>query len=69
VKLKDLIKDNLKVSVSQFCREAGIDRRTAECILKEKNYYTRKDNEQYTPSLLTVKKVCKYFNVDYKDYV
>lgn len=59
MKIKDLILDRLEVSVSRFCREAGIHRNTAENILKDK----------HTPSLLTIKKICKYFGVDYKDYI
>lgn len=37
----------------------GISRQTLQNIL----------NNKVQPSLLTIKKICKYFNVDYKEYL
>ena len=37
----------------------GISRQTLQNIL----------NNKVHPSLLTIKKICKYFNVDYKEYL
>lgn len=59
MKLKELILDRLEVSVSQFCREIGLSRPTINNIIKGK----------HKPSLLTTKKICKYFGVEWKDYI
>lgn len=67
--IKDLILDRLEVPVSQFCREAGVNRTTMDSILNGNNGYNRKDGKEYRPSLLTIKKICRYFGVDYKDYI
>lgn len=69
MKIKDLILDRLEISASQFCRVTGISRQTFENIIKDDNGFARKDNKGYQPSLLTIKKVCKYFNVDFRDYL
>lgn len=37
----------------------GVSRQTLQNIL----------NNKVQPSLLTIKKICKYFNVDYKEYL
>lgn len=59
MKLKDLILDRLEVSVSQFCREIGLSRQTIDNIIKDR----------HTPSLPTTKKICKYFGVDFKEFI
>ena len=59
MKLKDLIEDRLMVSVRQFAKECGVSRQTIINIM----------NGKTTPSLLTAKKICKYFSVNYKDYI
>ena len=59
MKLKDLIEDRLMISIRQFAKETGISRHTIAHIL----------NGGGKPSLLTVKKICAYFGVDYKDYI
>lgn len=59
--IRDLILDRLEVSVSQFGRECGVNRTTIYNIMHDK--CTSK------LSLLTIKKICKYFNVDYKDFI
>lgn len=59
MKLKDLIYNELTISISKFADQVGISRPTIYNILNG----TRK------PSLPTVKRICKYFGVDWKDYV
>lgn len=59
MELKDLINDRLMISLRQFAKECGVTRQTIYNIL----------NGKYPPSLLTVKKICAYFGVDYKDYM
>lgn len=59
MKIKDLIEDRLMISIRQFAKETGISRHTIAHIL----------NGEGKPSLLTVKKICAYFGVDYKDYI
>lgn len=59
MKLKDLIINKLEISIRQFCKEIKISRQTIDNIL----------NDKHTPTLLTIKKICKYFNVDFKDYI
>lgn len=67
--IKDLILDRLEIPASQFCRVIGISRQTYENIINEGNGFTRKDKKSYQPSLLTIKKICKYFNEDFRDYL
>lgn len=59
MKLKDLILDNLEVSISQFSKDIGLNRRTIYYILTEK----------HQPRRVTIKKICKYFKVNFKDYI
>ena len=59
MKLADLIKDRLEVSIRQMERETGISRSTISNIRDGKG----------TPYIHTIKKICKYFGVDWKDYV
>lgn len=58
-KLKDLIINNLDISVNKFCDELGLSSWTINNILKD---YGQQ------PGLLTIKKICKYFNVDFRNY-
>lgn len=58
-KLKALINDNLEVSICQFAKDIGVSRMTIYNILNGKCY----------PALPTIKKICKYFNVDFKNYI
>ena len=58
-KLKNLITDSLMISIRQFEKKSGVCRQTVCNIL----------NGKCTPSLLTVKKICAYFGVDYHDYI
>lgn len=60
-KLKDLILDNLEVSVSRFAKEVGVGKTTIDNILYDKN--------KYGASLITRKKICKYFNVDWHEFM
>lgn len=69
MKLKDLIKDRLEIPVSQFCKEVGVNRTTIDSIISGNNVYTRKDGKEYQPSLITIKKICKFFKVDYHNYL
>lgn len=59
MKIKQLIMDHLMISIRQFAKEVGLNRQTIYNIL----------NDVGTPSVLTVKKVTKYFGVDYKEYI
>lgn len=61
MKLKDLILDRSMVSMEQLSKNIGISRQTIYNIIDGK--------DNYKTSLLTIKKICKYFNVDYKDYI
>lgn len=58
-KLKDLINDRLMISMRQFEKEAGVTRQTVYNLMHDKK----------KPSVLTVKKICDYFKVDFKDYI
>lgn len=60
-KLKNLILENLEISLLRFSRESGVNRDTLYRIIK--------GNVKGTLSLLTIKKICKYFNVDFKNYL
>lgn len=59
--IKDLILDRLEVPVSQFCKECGVNRTTIDNIIHDKG--------TSTPSLLTIKKICKYFDVEWRNFV
>lgn len=59
MKLKELIVNNLETTIGQFSKDAGVNRTTIQAILKN----------GYKPNLLTTKKICKYFNVDFRDYL
>lgn len=58
-KLKELINDRLVISLRQFEKVSGVTRQTVYNIMHDKA----------NPSVLTVKKICAYFGVDYKNYV
>lgn len=58
-KLKDLINDRLMISFRQFEKETGVTRQTVYNIL----------NGKRKPTVLTVKKICAYFGVDFHDYI
>lgn len=58
-KLQDLINYKLMISIRKFEKETGVCRQTIMNIL----------NNNHKPTELTVKKICKYFNVDYKEYL
>jgi DNA-binding XRE family transcriptional regulator len=59
MKLKELIDERLDITVTDFARKIGVTRQTIHGILRGEG----------NPRLLTVKKICKYFGVDYKDYI
>lgn len=58
-KLKDLLENRLMISERKFTKETGISRNTIYNIMHGKG----------TPSVLTVKRICAYFGVDYHDYI
>lgn len=60
-KIKRLIEDNLFTTVSEFCKNIDVSRETIANILNNKH--------KGQLSLLTVKKICRYFNVDFHDYI
>lgn len=57
--IKELINDKLMVSLRQFEKKAGVTRQTIYNIF----------NDKCKPTVLTIKKICAYFGVDYKDYI
>lgn len=59
-KLKDLILERLEIPVYKFCKVIGVSRPTIDNILNK---------NEFNPSLMTVKKICKYFDVDFKEYL
>ena len=61
MKIKDLILDNLNMSIRKFCKEVGLSRTTIDYILNDEN--------KHELNLLTIKKICNYFGADYKDYI
>ena len=56
--IKDLI-NSLTISQRKFCKEVGIDRTTIYNIM----------HDIHTPSNLTIKIICDYFGVDYRNYL
>ena len=56
--IKDLI-NSLTISQRKFCKEAGIHRTTIYNIM----------HDIHTPSTLTIKIICDYFGVDYRNYL
>lgn len=56
--IKDLI-NSLTISQRKFCKEVGIDRTTIYNIM----------HDVHTPSNLTIKTICAYFGVDYRNYL
>lgn len=59
MKLKDLINDRLMISLRQFEKETGVTRQTVYNILSDKG----------KPTVLTVKKICAYFGVDWREFI
>lgn len=59
MKLKDLIFEKMTISVNKLAKEIGVSRPTICNILNGKG----------KPSLPTIKRICKYFNVDWHDYL
>lgn len=57
--LGELINSNLEVSICKFAKDVGVSRMTIYNIL----------NGKCLPTLATIKKICKYFNVDYRNYI
>lgn len=58
--IKDLLLNNLEETQTEFCKKLKISRQTLYNIINK---------EDYSLSFLTIKKICKYFNVDYHDYI
>lgn len=56
--IKELI-DTRTITLSELAKEIGTTRQTIYNVSQGK----------INPSLLTVKKICAYFDVDYKDYI
>ena len=56
--LKDLI-DTRTVTYDVLSKKIGTTKQTLFNI----------KNDKGTPSMLTIKKICKYFKVNYKDYI
>ena len=58
-KLQELIENNRTTSYEKLAQAIGVSRQTLYDI----------KNGKGTPYILTVKKICKYFGVDYKEYI
>lgn len=58
MKLKDVILDR-EETIAELSTKIGVSRQTLYNI----------ENDKHTPSLLVIKKICKYFGRDYKDFV
>lgn len=56
--IKDLINKRIE-PLSEVAEKTGVTRQTLNNIARG----------TVNPSLLTVKKICAYFDVDYKDYI
>lgn len=56
--LKELLNER-EISLRQLSKEIGVSRQTLYNLA----------NKKTNPSFLAVKKICAYFNVDYKDYI
>lgn len=59
MKLKNLILNKLDVSISQFCKDINISRRTIYNILEDK----------HEPNIVTIRKICHYFKEDANKYI
>lgn len=59
-KLNKLIIDKLNESQGSFCEKVGISRQTLYNILNKKGYQ---------PRLITIKRICNYFKVDFHNYI
>lgn len=60
-KLRCLIVGSLDMSVTKFCKEVKVNRTTIDRILHKRG------NQDLR--LLTLKKICDYFNKDFRDYL
>lgn len=58
-KLQELIENNRTTSYEELAQAIGVSRQTLYNIVNGKG----------TPYIYTVKTICKYFGVDYKDYI
>ena len=57
--LKDLFDEKLMISLMRFEKKSGITRQTVYNVLCGRT----------KPTKFTIKKICAYFCVDYKDYI
>ena len=67
--LKNLILEKINEPVGDFCKNAKISRQTYQNIMNGDNGYKSKNGKSYKPDLFTIKKICTYFGVDFKDYL
>lgn len=58
-KLQQLFDEKLQISMRQFEKEAHITRQAVYNILNGKS----------KPTVLSLKKICAYFGVNWKDYI
>ena len=61
IKLKQLILTKNNGSISKLCRRMNMPRTTMENILTGVN--------KRGASIPTIKKICKFFKVDFRDYI
>lgn len=61
IKLKALILTKSDGNIAKLCRRMDMPRQTMENILK--------GNNKHGASLITIKKICKYFDEDFHDYI
>lgn len=60
MELRDLIIDKIETSQTELANKIGVSRQIINAIIN--GSYKNK------PNIITVKKICKFFNVDFRDY-
>lgn len=63
MKLKELLINKLEEPVDTFCKKINISRPVISGIMNGTYQH------QHNISLLTIKKICNYFKVDFKEYI
>lgn len=59
MKIKDLIEERLDISYRELEKQINVSRYTIMRIV----------NHDHKPSVLMIKRICKYFGVNYRDYL
>ena len=61
MKLKELLINKLEEPIDTFCKKINISRPVISGIMN--------GSYHHEISLLTIKKICNYFKVDFKEYI